>query len=138
MEYDIFISSLKRTYLTAVQLFGKKNFIKTDLLNEVPINAFMKTKRKIHTSIWNFIARFLWYLDSPTQKEPISKSKERSNKAIDFIEANSKGAFVVTHGFMMIVLIKQLKKRGYKFSTLKRFAFKNCEFIICKKNERPR
>lgn len=117
-EEKIYISELSRTFDTASQLFNRKesDYIKTGLLNEVPLRSFMDTKHEMPLLLWNIIGRLQWKFSNKRQMETINQTYNRADKAIEFLERENRDCYVVTHGFFMRVLIKQLKKKEYKIT----------------------
>lgn len=110
----VYISELSRTYETACKLFGNKNFIKTGLLNEVPIKSFTDTKNMYPLWLWNLVGRFQWFLQNKRQPEGKKDTIIRAREMIGFLEENKEDCYMITHGFYMRTLVKELKKQGYK------------------------
>ena len=65
----IYISELSRTYDTARLIFREKTFIKMNLFNEVPLNAFTDTSLILPIIVWNVLGRIQWYINSKSQLE---------------------------------------------------------------------
>ena len=57
IEDDIYISTLKRSRETAERLFGEKEFIETELLNEVPLKSCLNCKMSLPLWFWNIFGR---------------------------------------------------------------------------------
>lgn len=126
----IYISELSRSYETAYQLFGKTDFCKTSLINEVPLKSFKDTKKKNPLWIWNFIGRLQWLFNNRRQPETRRQTLIRAKKAIELVENNNKDCFVITHGFYMRTLIKELRSKGYKIEKQTRIRIANLDKII--------
>lgn len=109
----IYISELSRTYDTARLIFGEKTFIKMNLFNEVPLNAFTDKSFTLPVIVWNVLGRIQWYINSKRQLEIKNQTYERAREAIDFLEVKNEDCFIVCHGFYMRVLLNELKSRGY-------------------------
>jgi len=126
----IYISELRRTYETAVKIFGKKQFIRSPLFNEVPIRPFTDMDIFIPTVVWDGIGRLQWKFKNSRQPEKRPETWSRANRAVDFLEAANEDCYVISHAFYMRSLIHVLKQRGYhgKFGmlwihNLQRFVF---------------
>lgn len=110
----IYISELSRAYDTAKLIFGENKFIKTNLLNEVPIKAFTDKFIILPLIAWRVIGRIQWYINSKRQIETRDETYNRAKKTVDFLEEKNEDCFVICHACYMRVLLKELKHRGYK------------------------
>lgn len=110
----IYISELLRTYETACKIFGNKKFIKTSLINEVPLNSFTDTGNMYPLWVWNFMGRLQWLLQNKRQAETRKATILRAKEMIGVIEKNNENCYVITHGFYMRTFIKELKRKGYR------------------------
>lgn len=112
----VIVTGYKRTQQTAEQFLGRKDYlIVEDLLDEIPLRSFMDTKLRINRHMLNFLGRVEWYLPMKRQPERRKASRERAQKAVDYIESLGDGDYVIImHGFFMRTLGSILKKRGYK------------------------
>ena len=110
---EVFITSQKRrAILTAEKL--KLKSIESNLFNEVETEAFIDTKIKLSKTLWLFIARVLWYFNL-TKLETRNDSIKRAKDAIEFLKSLKKeSCLIVSHGFFMKILIKELEKSSYK------------------------
>ncbi len=140
----IFISAVCRE--TANQLFGEKDFISTKLFDEVPLCASIASNNRIHASrknsiamniklplvFWNITARLQWLLNIHVQKECRKETICRAEKIIKMIEEKGNDCILVTHGFFMHTLLKQMRKQGFKRSHT-RLSYANGEFVIAVK-----
>lgn len=106
----VYISELSRTYETACRLFKKNDFLKTVLLNEVPLKSFKDTNKMYPLWLWNVLGRLQWFLQSNRQTESKKKTIIRAKKMIELLEENQEDCYLITHGFFMRVFIKELKK----------------------------
>lgn len=114
MNWDLCYSSDQpRSFKTAEQFFNDK-IVKTTLLREINIKAFIITKLKLHRSFWLVLGRICWLLNHASQ-ESKQDTLLRAKRIIDEIESNdSRNILVVTHGAFMTVVRNELKRRGYK------------------------
>lgn len=131
--FDLFVSELPRTHETARAMFGDVKFRVSDLLNEIPLVAFSDNLKKFPKGIADVVGRIQWYLNSKRQPERRRETEKRAKRTIDYIEKHTDKAYVVTHGFYMISLVRELRRRGYKIDRKKRVAFKNLETITATK-----
>lgn len=53
----IYISSLSRSRETAIQIFGERDFIITNLIDEVPLHSSVESKVKLPLLFWNISGR---------------------------------------------------------------------------------
>ncbi|MBD2751307.1 phosphoglycerate mutase family protein [Spirosoma validum] len=111
-EKIAYISSLKRSEETANALFHEGiEWVKTDLLNEIPLRSFVDTKLKLPTILWMIVGRVQWYLNASRQAETRKKTKERINSFLNHIEGKQQDCLVIGHGFYFWELITEMKKR---------------------------
>ena len=92
----IYVSSQNRAIKSAD--FLNLNYKINDLLVEVPIKSFIYTKFKLPKWLWLFVQ--------------INLNKRRDN-FIQNLDMNS-NILIISHGFFMILLLKKLKKIGYR------------------------
>ena len=108
-----YASTLSRAYETAKTIYNGE-IITSDLLIEVPLNAFMKTNIQLPSIVWHVGGRIAWLFSSNTQKENITTTKQRIDNFMKIIEdSEPKNILVVSHGFFMKVFARQLKNRGF-------------------------
>lgn len=129
-DAPVFISTLRRSYDTAEKIFGKKEFIKTGLLDEVPLVPFINANVWLPASIWDICGRFAWNFRKGKQPERKVQTRARADQAIDLMEKSGQECFAVSHAFFMHTLFRQLRKRGYRskafswnFKNLQQFQF---------------
>lgn len=132
-KYSIYISELIRTYETACKLFGRKDFIKTELLNEVPMRPYKDSDRQIRRQIWNLFGRLQWLWQNRHQPEVRCDSEKRADALIDMLENKGNDCYLVTHGFYMRTIVKMLKKRGYSISRANKLGIGNLDQITAMK-----
>ncbi len=108
-----YVSTLPRTLATARNIFGEKDYIVSDLIYEVPITPFVDSKIKLPLSFWNVIGRIQWMLNCSRQEERRSDTVKRADKFLDILIERNENCAVVTHGFFMLTLIKEARKKGF-------------------------
>ena len=126
----VYISELSRTYETACRLFIKNDFIKTELLNEVPLKSIKDTDKMYPLWLWNFVGRLQWFLQSNRQVESKKDTIIRAKKLIKLLEEHQEDCYLITHGFYMKVFIKELKKQGFKIYNNNFFEISNLDMIV--------
>lgn len=125
-----FSSDLPRAVYTAEQR-ASCPIVKLPLLREVPLVPFIKTSLKVPYPIWNMAGRLAWLGSCSSQPETRKQTIERAKKAVAFIEKEGKSSLVVTHGFFLYVLAKELEKKGYTGPRKRRF--RNGELSVYEK-----
>ena len=130
IQKKIYISELIRTYETAIKLFGEADFIKTPLINEVPIKSFKATKRIYPLWVWNVLGRLQWLMNNKRQTEGKKETIIRAKEMIAFLEKNQEDCYLITHGFFIRTFVKELKKQGYKIKRNRKFGVSNLDKII--------
>ncbi|MDE6699954.1 MAG: histidine phosphatase family protein [Acetatifactor sp.] len=110
----VYISELSRTYETACRIFQKTDFLKTPLLNEVPLKSFRDTDKPYPLWLWNIAGRLQWILQSNRQAESRHQTILRAKELIALLESRQEDCYLITHGFYLRTLIRELKKQGYR------------------------
>ena len=124
----LYISTLRRTRLTAAGLFGEEAAeaaTPLEMAVEVPMRSFMDLNIPLPTIIWTMMARIQWFYDSYRQFETKKQTKARAEALIDLLESKQntdyeKSCSLVSHGFFMLTLHRRLKRRGYKLKGIPR------------------
>ena len=134
IEYQrIYISELSRSRDTAKRLFPDQEYIVSELINEVPLRSSFDTKKKVPLWFWNSSGRLQWFINSSRQFEGHKETVERARQFVTMICNENKDSAVVTHGFFMHTLLRELKKAGFK--TDKSSAeYKNGEYVIAERS----
>ena len=109
----IYISTLPRTRQTAEQLFGKRDFHATDLINEVPMRSAFDSPKRFPLWFWNASARLQWFCNSRRQSETRRDTRVRAEDFVRQLIAADKDCILVTHGFFMHTLIAVMKQHGF-------------------------
>ena len=129
---DIYISTLKRSRETAEQLFGEKEFIETDLLNEVPLKSCLDCKISLPLWFWNIFGRVQWILGNNRQLEVKTETKKRADQLIERLLQENKNCILISHGFYMRTLVNELQQYGFTIDKNK-MEFRNLERIVAEK-----
>ncbi|MDR3594125.1 histidine phosphatase family protein [Clostridium sp.] len=110
-------SSLIRALITAKHVY-KDSIVQNDLIRETIIDPIFKSNLKLPYWFWAVSGRIAWYFNHKSQQEIKSITREKAKKFVNLLlsEAKEEGnnnILVVTHGFFMYSLQKELKKRGF-------------------------
>lgn len=132
IDWDVCISSdLPRAVHTAEKI-ASCSIVESPLLREVPLAPFIKTERKLPFTIWNLAGRLAWMFSHPSQVESRKDTIKRANEFLASLEKEEKkNILVVSHGFFLYVVAKELEKKGYAGPRKRRF--KNGELYIYEK-----
>lgn len=106
----IYVSSQNRAIKSAD--FLNLNYKINDLLVEVPIKSFIYTRFKLPKWLWLFVGRLAWFFNLK-QLETKEETNERIENFIQNLDMNS-NILIISHGFFMILLLKKLRKIGYR------------------------
>lgn len=128
----IYISELARSLSTAEQLFPEGDYIKSGLINEVPLRSAFDTKKKFPLWFWNVYGRLQWFMNDPRQTEGRDQTRERARQFVAMICDTNADCAVVTHGFFMHTLLSEMKKAGFK-TDKSSVGYKNGEYVIAEK-----
>ena len=112
-----YASTLIRAIITAKHVY-KEDIVKTDLIRETIIDPIFKSSFKLPYWFWAVGGRLAWYFNHKSQEENKTMTREKARKFVDQLQENAKredseNILVVTHGFFMYSLQKELKKRGF-------------------------
>ena len=110
-------STLIRAIVTAQHVY-KGNIVKNDLIRETIIDPIFKSNFKLPYWFWAVSGRLAWYFNHKSQEENKILTKDKARKFVETLldEAKIEGTeniLIVTHGFFMYSLQKELKKRGF-------------------------
>ena len=132
-EYHrVYVSELSRSLETAEILFPDGDFIKTGLINEVPLRSSFDTEKKLPLWFWNISGRLQWFINSIRQAEGRLYTKERARQFVEIICKGNSDCAVVTHGFYMHILLWEMKKAGFRMNKSSAM-YKNGECVIAEK-----
>ena len=130
MEYQrIYISELSRSLDTARILFQDRDYIASELINEVPLRSSFDTKKRMPLWFWNLSGRLQWFLNNSRQAEGRNKTRERARQFITLVCNENVDCAVITHGFFMHTLLREMKKAGFKTNKAS-VEYKNGDYIM--------
>lgn len=105
----VYVSSHTRALRTADFIDSKYQI--SDFVREVDAKAFTQTSLLLPKWLWLFISRIQWYFN-------ISKGENRVDtiRRIEYFFQTcdlQQNIMIITHGFVMKIIIKVLKKHGF-------------------------
>ena len=115
----IYTSHLKRAIQSATLLNPKANIVSDSLFREteLPIPSIKLQGLKLTPSKWTVILRCLWLFGYSSNEISYKNDKKRAEKAALFlVEAAMQynSITLVGHGFLNILIAKELQKLGWK------------------------
>jgi Fructose-2,6-bisphosphatase len=118
INWDKCYSSTLIRAITTAQHVYKDDIIQNDLIRETIIDPIFKSNLKLPYWFWAISGRIAWYFNHKSQQENKIITKEKAEKFVDLLlnEARKEGTeniLIVTHGFFMYSLQKELKKRSF-------------------------
>ena len=118
--HKCFSSDLFRAIKTSETIFSD-GIIITQLLREVPLSPICKTNIKLPYAFWCMSARVAWFFQHKSQIETKNDTQRRVNEFLDIIENDSNNnILIVSHGFLMHIMQKELIKRNFSGQNIKR------------------
>jgi len=124
----VYLSTMSRTQETYLLLGLENEAIKTNLLNEVPMQPFMNSRIKLPTKLWKIIARLQWYFNHKRQPETRNKTLTRIKQFLDVVEKDNTDCLVIGHGVYFSQMVKVLLDNNYKGNSKR--IYKNGEVIM--------
>lgn len=117
-----YCSTLIRAIKTARYVY-KGEIAQNDLIRETIIDPIFKSNLKLPYWFWAVGGRFAWYFNHKSQEENKNITIDKAEKFVEILldEANrddKENILIVTHGFFMYSLQKELKKRGFTGSLI--------------------
>ena len=110
----VYVSSLRRTALTAQLLFGDSAEYEIDpMLDEIPLRSCTDTKCRLPFWLWNVLARVQWFLNIHRQPETRRDSITRARKVLNGLTEKGEDCNVISHGYFLFVLFSEARRKGY-------------------------
>lgn len=107
-------SDLSRALKTAQKIYSDQ-IIETNALRELVICPPTNRNIKLPVLLWLLLGRIAWMLSHKSQIENKLMFKERVKFIMEeLILKNEKDILIVSHGFLMMFLRKELLKHGFK------------------------
>ncbi len=109
----VYTSALSRAKRTAEYL--DLEYEENVLLNEVSAKAFFDTSWRFPKMIWLLIGRIYWASGWVKKSETKKETFQRAREVADImISSKDETIMIVSHGFFMLILARELQKRGFK------------------------
>jgi broad specificity phosphatase PhoE len=110
-------STLIRALVTAQHVY-KEEIVQNDLIRETIIDPIFRSNFKFPYWFWAVSGRIAWYFNHKSQQEKKTITKDKAKKFVDLLQQEAKlegveNVLIVTHGFFMYSLQRELKKRGF-------------------------
>jgi len=113
-------SDLPRAFKTAQKIYDGQ-IIETKALRELVICPPTDRNIKLPVLLWLLLGRMAWMFSHKSQLETKPFFKERVKSIVqEIILKEDKDILIVSHGFLMIFLRKELIKRGFRGPNFKR------------------
>ena len=114
-EINLIISStLSRAKRTVKELpLPLIETIYTDSLREVGSRVFFKTEIKLQKYIWFTMGSFFWYFNLLDGENRVDSEKRAKDLVCQIRAFKKESILIVSHGFFMKVLAKELKKENF-------------------------
>ncbi|WDV47105.1 histidine phosphatase family protein [Clostridiaceae bacterium M8S5] len=126
-----YASDLHRAVKTANTVY-KGNIIQSDILREVPMASFTNRKIVLPCKIWSAISRIAWLFSHKSQKESKHETINRVKKTVnEIINLDTSNILLVSHGFFLYFLQKELIKNGFKGKKFTKL--RNGELVVFEK-----
>ncbi len=113
-DRPIVTSTLRRTIDTARLLLGREPDRVTELIAEVPMSPVIATSLFFPQVAWDAFARLEWILGCRTQPETYADTARRVKRFIDELLAAGEDCVVVSHGWVLKVVIRRLHALGFR------------------------
>ena len=126
---NVFISSLSRSRDTAADLFDNDQLRQTEWIDEVPLKSSFDTKIKLPLWFWNLSGRIQWFINSSRQTEGRLCTQARARKMVDMLCREGSDGVIVTHGFFMHILLREMKRTGFMIGN-SHTSYQNGEYVI--------
>ena len=110
-------SDLHRAHFTAQTIF-KGAIETTPLLREVPFTPFLPGPFWFPLFMWQATSRMGWYINRSTQRETRTQTQARIAAFMERLKRDfsDRNLLIVTHGFFMQFLQKELLAAGFRGS----------------------
>lgn len=110
-------STLIRAMITAQHVY-KENIVHNDLIRETIIDPIFHSDVKLPYWFWAVSGRLAWYFNHKSQEENKKITIEKARQFVDLlldgaIKEGNNNILIVTHGFFMYSLQKELRKRKF-------------------------
>jgi broad specificity phosphatase PhoE len=85
------------------------------LFREIPQAPLFDTRLKMPLIVWHVLSRIGWWFNHRSQPEGRRAALKRVARIVDFLRRQpaDQQVLIVTHGFLMYVLRRELKRSGF-------------------------
>ncbi len=85
------------------------------MLREIPQAPLFDTRLKLPLIAWHVLSRIGWWFNHRSQPEGRHAAVRRAERIVDFLRRQpiDQKVLIVTHGFLMYVLRRELKRCGF-------------------------
>ncbi len=129
---NIYVSTLPRSRETARLMFPGRDLQESKLISEVPCRSAFDSRIRLPLWLWFLAGRLQWAAGSARQPEKRRDTVNRSRQFIALICRDSADCAVVTHGFFMHILLRELKKSGFRTDRLC-LGYKHGEYVTAER-----
>jgi len=119
--HDVALQKVEKVYTSALFRANRTarylglEYEENALFNEVEAKAFVNTSWRFPKLLWLFAGRILWSAGWVKKSESKKETLVRAKEALSLImKDKSNSIMIVSHGFFMIVLAKELQKYGFE------------------------
>ena len=133
---DLYASTLSRSRATAKMLFEGRKIKVTPLLDEVPLRSSHNTKKEKSLHYWDVMGRLQWSVNHPRQPEGRRRTRKRARRFVEMICQEGVDCAVVTHGFYMQTLLREMQKAGFAMDKPRK-NYKNGECVTAVFSDPP-
>ncbi len=128
----VYVSTLPRSRETAQLMFPGSDLQESGLIHEVPCRSAFDSRIKMPLWLWFLIGRLQWAAGSARQPEKRRDTVKRSRQFIESLCRDSADCAVVTHGFFMHILLRELKKAGLR-TDRSRLSYQHGEYVTAER-----
>ena len=128
----VYVSTLPRSRETAQLLFPGRDLQESPLIHEVPCRPAFDSRIRLPLWLWFLLGRLQWAAGSARQPEKRRDTVKRSRQFIENLCRDGADCAVVTHGFFMHILLRELKKAGFR-TDRSRLNFKHGEYVTAER-----
>ena len=119
--HDTALPKLDKVYTSALSRAKRSAeylglaYVEDAVFNEVEAKAFMDTTWRFPKFLWLLFGRILWSLNLVKRSERKEETLARAQEAVRLIMIDSSARImIVSHGFFMILLVRELRKNGFE------------------------
>ncbi|EFM10887.1 Phosphoglycerate mutase [Paenibacillus curdlanolyticus YK9] len=117
-DWDVCLSSdMRRAATTAQHIYGTKGgVVFTTKLREIELAPFWNTRIRLPLLVWAAVSRAAWYASHRSQPESKRQARVRAAALADQLMGygGEKRVLLVSHGAFLLVLQRELRRRGYR------------------------